>query len=113
MCRASGRGCTVMPWAPASRHVLAACTTSGSDPPRELRSTAILLTLTLSAVAISSVIDAGAVSLRRRLGLRSGDLAGLGLLAQAAQLDRVDHRGLVPAARTGAGRIQAEHPHQD
>ena len=37
----------------------------------------------------------------------------LRLLAQTAQLDRIDHRALVAAARTGALRIQPEHPHQD
>src|SRR5687767_2847983 len=110
MCRASGRGCTVIPCAPASRHVSAACTTSGSVPPRELRSTATLLTLTLSAVAIGSPRRL----LRRGLGLGGRcELARLGLLAQPAQLDRVDHCALVAAAGPGARGIQAQHPEQD
>src|ERR1700676_5700225 len=48
MCRASGRGCTVIPWHPAAIHVRAASTTSGIFPPRAFLSVAILLTLTLS-----------------------------------------------------------------
>src|SRR5690606_33144921 len=55
MWRASGRGCTVMPWAPASRQARAARTTSGALPPRELRSTATLLTLTLRTVIGASL----------------------------------------------------------
>ena len=58
MWRASGRGCTVMPCAPASRHARAARTTSGAWPPRELRSTAILLTLTLSVVIAAGAAPA-------------------------------------------------------
>src|SRR6185295_9003300 len=50
MWRWSGRGCTVMPCAPAAIHACAAAQTSGWSPPRELRSTAILLTFTLSNV---------------------------------------------------------------
>src|SRR6185437_3630208 len=48
--RRSGRGCTVMPPHPFSIQVCAARQMSGSWPPRELRSTAILLRLTLSKV---------------------------------------------------------------
>src|SRR5690606_2885065 len=48
--RWSGRGCTVMPPAPARMAVSAAWSTRGSSPPRELRSTATLLTFTLSTV---------------------------------------------------------------
>ena len=47
MCRASARGCTVMPGAPASTIVRTASRTLGTRPPRELRSVATLLTLTL------------------------------------------------------------------
>src|SRR6478736_2225891 len=50
MWRWSGRGCTVMPCAPAAMHACAAAQISGWSPPRELRSTAILLTFTLSKV---------------------------------------------------------------
>src|SRR5690349_383442 len=50
MCRWSGRGCTVMPAQPASTATRAATTGSGHACPRELRSTATLLTLTLRAV---------------------------------------------------------------
>jgi hypothetical protein len=46
MCRSSARGCTVIPGAPASRHVVTASVTLGTFPPRELRRVAILLTLT-------------------------------------------------------------------
>src|SRR6186997_2468681 len=44
--RSSARGCTVIPGAPASRHVVTASVTLGTFPPRELRRVAILLTLT-------------------------------------------------------------------
>src|SRR5574337_14358 len=50
MCRRSGRGCTVMPPQPAAMQVSAALPRPGSWPPRALRSTAILLRLTLSTV---------------------------------------------------------------
>src|SRR5208283_1740575 len=50
ICRASGRGCTVIPWHPAAIQVRAASTTSGIFPPRAFRSVAILLTLTLSRI---------------------------------------------------------------
>ena len=46
ICRSSSRGCTVMPGAPASRQISTARGTLGTLPPRELRSVAILLTLT-------------------------------------------------------------------
>ena len=46
MCRASARGCTVIPGAPASMHVRTASMTDGSWPPRELRTVATLFTLT-------------------------------------------------------------------
>src|SRR6187401_1000798 len=46
ICRSSARGCTVIPGAPASRHVVTASVTLGTFPPRELRRVAILLTLT-------------------------------------------------------------------
>ena len=48
MCRASARGCTVIPGTPAATHTRTASITLGSVPPRELRSVATLLTLTLS-----------------------------------------------------------------
>ena len=51
MWRSSGRGCTVMPSAPASRHSVAARRTLGMPRCRVLRSSATLLTLTDSAVA--------------------------------------------------------------
>ncbi len=46
MCRASARGWTVMPGAPAATQVRTASSTDGTRPPRELRTVAILLTLT-------------------------------------------------------------------
>src|SRR4029079_1755213 len=46
MCRPSARGCTVIPGAPAATAISTARSTLGSSPPRELRSVAILLTLT-------------------------------------------------------------------
>src|SRR6187402_454212 len=46
MWRSSARGCTVIPGAPASRHVTTAAVTLGTRPPREFRSVATLLTLT-------------------------------------------------------------------
>ena len=48
--RSSARGCTVMPGAPAARHVSTASITLGIAPPRELRSVATLLTLTDSEI---------------------------------------------------------------
>src|SRR6516164_3769495 len=54
MWRWSGRGWTVMPWAPASRHSRAALTTLGRPWVRVLRRVATLLTLTLSRVIASS-----------------------------------------------------------
>src|SRR3954464_7377813 len=53
MWRRSARGCTVMPGAPAARHTSTASSRSGSRPPREFRSVATLLTLTLRRAAIS------------------------------------------------------------
>ena len=46
MWRASARGCTVIPGAPASMHARTASITDGIRPPRELRTVATLLTLT-------------------------------------------------------------------
>src|SRR6476660_1768885 len=46
MCRASARGCTVIPGAPASTHTPTASMTDGIRPPRELRTVATLLTFT-------------------------------------------------------------------
>ena len=48
MCRSSARGCTVIPGAPAATQTRTASTTDRNVPPRELRSVATLLTLTLS-----------------------------------------------------------------
>src|SRR4051812_38151540 len=48
MCRWSGRGCTVMPCAPASRQIRDAWMTDGMPSSRVFRSVATLLTLTLS-----------------------------------------------------------------
>src|SRR5687768_11058177 len=50
ICRRSGRGCTVIPWAPASRQIRAARTRSGIPLVRVLRRVATLLTLTESRV---------------------------------------------------------------
>src|SRR5262245_59164933 len=50
MCRASARGCTVIPGAPASMQTLTASSTDGTVPPREFLSVAILLTLTESLI---------------------------------------------------------------
>src|SRR5579862_3759635 len=50
MWRWSGRGWTVMPWAPALSAISAMRTTLGMVPTRELRRVATLLTLTLSFV---------------------------------------------------------------
>ena len=52
---ASGRGCTVIPCAPKRSQSSAARTTSGRLPPRELRTTAILLMFTLSFVIKNSI----------------------------------------------------------
>src|SRR5207342_2140530 len=115
MWRASGRGCTVMPCAPASRQARAARTTSGSLPPRELRRTAILLTLTLRTVIARSVPGDRApppgTSVARRFGGSTarrfvlggrGEPARFGLLAQAAQLFRIQHQLLVARAAADA-----------
>src|SRR2546423_6898313 len=48
MCRASARGWTVIPGAPASTHIFTASSTEGTLPPRELRTVATLLTFTES-----------------------------------------------------------------
>ena len=50
MCLSSGLGCTVIPSAPNRWISIAALTTSGLFPPRELRSVAILLMFTESFV---------------------------------------------------------------
>src|SRR5688572_22329762 len=55
MWRWSGRGCTVMPCAPAATHNSAARNTLGIPTVREFRSRAILLTLTLSRVICFSM----------------------------------------------------------
>src|SRR5688572_3603621 len=52
MCRASSRGCTVTPWAPARTHSSTAARTEGTRPPREFRIVAILLTLTESLITL-------------------------------------------------------------
>src|SRR6478672_8804839 len=105
--RASGRGCTVMPCAPASRQVRAARTMSGAWPPRELRSTAILLTLTLSTV-IADWLGAGRRSSRGRfLRLLA---ARLGLFAQPAQFLRVDQHRFVTTAAADALREPTHRP---
>ena len=52
MWRSSARGWTVIPGAPAATATRAASTTLGTAPPRELRSVATLLTLTLSLVGL-------------------------------------------------------------
>src|SRR3989442_2627978 len=49
-CRWSGRGCTVIPWAPAAMHRSAASTTLGIPRLREFRSNATLFRLTLRRV---------------------------------------------------------------
>src|ERR1041384_4549212 len=54
MWRASGRGCTVIPWAPASIAIRAHPVTLGIPSARELRSSAILLRFTLSRVMAGS-----------------------------------------------------------
>src|SRR5687767_12081327 len=100
-----------MPWAPANRQARAARTTSGSLPPRELRITAILLTLTLSVVIARDPSHGRAGSLSRRLGGRlRACFARFGDLAQAAQFHRVDHMALVAAATAYAGGIPAHDP---
>ena len=48
--RWSGRGCTVMPSAPAAMHMRACAVTLGLVVSREFRISAILLRLTLSAI---------------------------------------------------------------
>src|SRR5262245_51782263 len=50
MCRASARGWTVIPGAPASTQILTASSTDGRAPPREFLSVATLLTLTESLI---------------------------------------------------------------
>src|SRR3546814_19850105 len=55
-----------MPCAPASRQVRAARRMSGSSPPRELRSTAILLRLTLRPVTYGRISQPEARRLRSR-----------------------------------------------
>src|SRR5579872_18779 len=58
--RRSARGCTVMPGAPAARHVRTASITLGTFPPREFRSVATLFTLTLKrTIACSSIQRSG------------------------------------------------------
>src|SRR5690349_1519422 len=68
MWRSSARGCTVMPVAPASRQTRTASITDGTDPPRELRSVAILLTLTesLGMRRISRIGKSGNLAILRR-----------------------------------------------
>src|SRR5690606_2326225 len=95
--RPSGRGCRVIPAAPASRQVLAARTRSGSPPPRELRSSATLLRLTLSRVMATADGTEGAASGpgRGAVGFLGGHAAGFRLFAQAPQLVRIDHHRVV------------------
>src|SRR5579871_1097660 len=50
ICRSSGRGCTVIPWAPRSSIKRAILIRSGLLPPRAFLMVAILLILTLSLV---------------------------------------------------------------
>src|SRR3982751_2795268 len=54
MWRSSARGWTVMPGAPASMQARTASRTEGSEPPRELRRVATLLTLTERRITRSS-----------------------------------------------------------
>jgi hypothetical protein len=53
MWRSSARGCTVMPRLPAPTMTRTASITDGTDPPREFRRVATLLTLTLSLAGMS------------------------------------------------------------
>ena len=90
-------------------------TTSGSSPPRELRSTAILLTLTLSARHRARVGARQAASALKLAGGSDGRadaaaLARFGLLAQAAQFLRIEHQGFVAAAAADALRVPAHDP---
>src|SRR5690606_9311315 len=71
ICRWSGRGCTVMPWHPASIATRAACAGSGWSPPRALRSTATLLTLTLSRVIRASAARLGRLVPDHRIPVRT------------------------------------------
>src|SRR5262245_6573037 len=71
MCRASARGWTVMPGAPASMQTLTASSTEGTMPPREFLSVATLLTLTESLIN-GSRLRADGFS-RQALADRGGD----------------------------------------
>ena len=53
MWRSSGRGCTVMPWAPNFSQSAATLSRSGTLPPRAFRRVATLLMFTLNFVIVS------------------------------------------------------------
>src|SRR5688572_21421022 len=109
--RWSGRGCTVMPCAPAASTARAAATGEGRAPPRELRSTAILLTLTESFV-IARIISArrprrasaaalGDLLPHHRVPVAAADDVALALLVEV----RRDHVGRVGAYVDGEGLV--------
>src|SRR6476659_5089838 len=82
MCRSSGRGWTVMPCAPACSAIRAMASTDGQGRLRRLRRSAMALTLTESAAAMShpQTLDAA----------RDGGDAGANHLDQAKRLHQRD-----------------------
>src|SRR5437773_6227317 len=72
MCRASARGCTVISGAPESTQILTASSTDGTDPPREFRTVATLLTLTESFA--KSHISYPQFTISKKLGFGFWDL---------------------------------------
>src|SRR5438105_6960681 len=99
-CRPSGRGWTVIPWAPASSATRAAWTTLGMPRVRVLRSKATLLRLALKRVMRV------AASQREQI---PEDLAAFQRLVIEAMIDERAHQRLGLLLGLGVGIVVARH----
>src|ERR1700704_4369204 len=102
-CRPSGRGWTVIPWAPAPSARRAAWTTLGMPRVRVLRSNAILLRLALKSVMRM------AASEREQI---PEDLAAFERLVVEAVIDERAHQRLGLLLSLGIGVVVASHVEQ-
>src|SRR5882762_5410177 len=99
-CLPSGRGWTVIPWAPAPRAMRAAWTTLGMPMVRVLRSSATLFRLTLKRVMRTNA------SQREQI---PEDLAAFQRLVLEAMIDERAHQCLRLLLSLGIGIVVARH----
>src|SRR5574340_481553 len=109
MCRPSGRGCTVMPCAPASRTMAAARITLGMPSVRELRSKATLLRLTLSLVMRQGATERSWLPGRSQLLEIAQQRPCVQNLIAEVMIDQHAHQGLALLLRGGAGVVVRLH----